>query len=135
MDKMDDLGNSTEGMEQDIEILEETDNIQQSRTDSNNLTSELSGSGNDEYSDIKHTLRNVPEGDNPMDDTAANKRDVLGDSIDPTRQNMEQVDSLQTGGNGTELRDHHDHETDPEIDRNKQGREHDDLKQENKVSY
>ena len=63
--EMDDLGDSTEGMEQDIEILEKTDNIHQSRTDSTNRTS---------------------EGDNPMDDTAANKRDVLGTSIDPTQK-------------------------------------------------
>ena len=68
-------------------ILEETDNS----------TSELPGSGDDEHGDIRYdTLENVPEGDNPMDDTAGNKLDVLGNSIDSIRQGMEHVDSLQT---------------------------------------
>jgi len=34
-------------------------------------------------------MGNVPEGDNPMDNTDANKMDALGDSINSIRQGME----------------------------------------------
>ena len=49
----------------------------------NSITSEIYGSGDDEHGDKRHDcLGNVPEGDNHMNDTAVNKLDVLGDSID-----------------------------------------------------